>query len=181
MKIVLRVVFGIIALPILLLLYGIISAPMDNPVRLNSDKFRPIGLRIEGSFFGEGIKVRGYGSAWMQTYNLEKDLQPILGEMGLDYLNALKPFQGGDDGYSPWMVGPLDPEKVASSYPLNASILAGMKKVCPMTWNGPDRWCVWYQAILTKPKVYYAYGAGQIAILDPAQSYLQVMYLGPSL
>lgn len=180
MRILLRVVLCIIALPILLALYGTISARMNKPVRPDPDTFRPIGLRIERPIFGECIKVRGYELAWMQTYNLKKDLRPILEEMGLDYLNALKPFQGGTDGYSPWIVGPLDPAKVASAYPLNASILAGMKKECPMGWNGPDQSRVSYQTILTKPNVYYAYGAGRIAIIDPAQTYLQVMYLGPS-
>jgi hypothetical protein len=166
-KIILRVVLCIVALPILLILYTIVSARMGKPVHLDPDKFRPIGLRIEGPFTGEAIKVHGYGWAWMQIYDLEEDLRPILGEMGLEYLNALKPFQGGDDGYSPWIVGPLDPAKVASSYPLNASILAGMKKECPMTWEGPDPSCISRQAILKKPKVYYAYGAGRIAIVDP--------------
>ncbi|WP_325265660.1 hypothetical protein [uncultured Rhizobium sp.] len=179
MKFVLRVVLCIIALPIILISYTIISAQLAKPAHLDPDMFKPIGLRIEGPFSGEPIKVRGYGSGRIQTYNLEEDLRPILGEMGLEYLNALKPFRGGDDGYSPWIAGPLDPAKVASSYPVNASILAGMTKNCPMTWEGPDPSCVSRQAILTKPNVYYAYGAGRIAIVDPTQPYLQVVYIEP--
>jgi hypothetical protein len=179
-KIILRVVLCIIALPILLILYGIISARMAKPVHLDPDKFRPIGLRIEAPFSGESIKVRGYGLGYVQTYDLEEDLRPILAELGLEYLNALKPFHGGDDGYSPWIAGPLDPAKAASSYPLNASMLAGMKKECRITWEGPDPSCVMHQAVLTKQKVYYAYGAGRIAIVDPAQASLKVLYLEPS-
>jgi len=178
-----RILLVLIALPIALLTKTWVesSAYMRRAPEVDVTDLIPIGVRTQRLSFGRGIKIGGFRSAGIQTFALDEDLRDIISKLGLNYLNGLKAFQGGEDNYSLWMQSPMDVSKIQSAYPRNAKILTAFNEMCRNTaQRDRDDFCVSLDKALATSNVYFTYNQGNVVILDAMDFKLLIAYTGSS-
>ncbi len=142
--------------------------------------YLPTGVRVKGpepSRLHE-IDMKGYPTAAIAAFSLQKNVGFIVSELGLQYLNALKEITGEDDGYQPWKLDRLDPALFGSSFAEDAAMLLRFDEVCRVPKQWLERTCEKYIRLRKSPEAYYTHGQQRVAMIEPGSNAMLVIFAG---
>jgi len=143
--------------------------------------YLPTGLRVlegpEPSRLHE-IDMKGYPTAAIAVFALQKNVGFIVSELGLEYLNALKDVTGEDDGYQPWKFSRLDPALFGHLFEEDASMLLRFDDACRVPKEWWERTCENYVRLRKSPEAYYTHGQQRVAMIEPGSNAMLVIFAG---
>lgn len=154
------------------------SAYMKRPPKMDVRAMLPTGLRIGSFGWGEKLKLSEYRSAGVNTVDLAKNLNLIISELGLDYLNDLHRLKGADDGYAPWSESPIDVATMLRDAPLDAALLVSFQQKCASN-KEREFYCEALKRAESKAGIFYTYGEGRLLLLDAKANDLHFAFAGP--
>jgi hypothetical protein len=153
---------------------------MNRAPRVDARKFVPGGIRTEHGFqSGLDIKIPEYRAAGVRAFQLAKNLDDIIEELGLDYLNDLKRLRGEGDGYTDWSESPIDIESMKRGSPAEAAILISFQEACTDQRRKDSSMCLSLNSAKAGRGIFFALGNRRIILLDPKRRELQIAYAGP--
>tara|TARA_R110000850_G_scaffold8888_24_gene32689 strand:- start:1277 stop:1714 length:438 start_codon:yes stop_codon:yes gene_type:complete len=138
----------------------------------------PTGLRTTGGASGGGIKLDGYRSAGIRYFNLAENLDIIISELGLEYLNSLRSLKGGDDGYVEWSESPIDLIKLERDAPQVAAVLSSLRNECD-TNKTVKSYCFALEKAEKQKGLYYTYGTDEFLFMHAKALALSIVFSGP--
>ncbi|MGO6698167.1 hypothetical protein ELI49_31070 [Rhizobium ruizarguesonis] len=135
-------------------------------------------MRIDHGAYGQGLTLSGYKGAAVRTIALAKNLNIIIDELGIDYLNDLRRAKGRDDGYAEWTETPIDIADLQRTSPKDAAVLAALQKRCD---GQQDQifYCDGLKRAKKSPGLFFTHGDGRIVILEPKKLEMHVAFAGP--
>ncbi len=174
---------AIVITPITILVHSWLtgSAYMKRPPEVDVRSLVPTGLRTSGHPGGEKLKLSQYRSAGVTTISLAKNLNLIIEELGVDYLNDLRSFQGKGDGYEAWEETPIDVATLQRTVPLVAALLASYQKKCDSLASNKQRstYCRTFRDAESRTGIFYTYSQNEFLLVDAKFAELQIAFTGP--
>ncbi|MDK4735887.1 hypothetical protein [Rhizobium sp. CNPSo 3490] len=151
---------------------------MNRPPEVAKETYIPGGMRIEYIGSGEGLTLAGYNAAAVRTVRLAANLNIIIDELGIGFLNALKRAKGQDDGYAQWMETPINISDLETRSPKDGAILAALQKRCDKQKNELF-YCDGLERAKKNSGLFFTHGDGRIVILEPRTLQMHVAFSGP--
>jgi hypothetical protein len=153
---------------------------MNRPPDVDVKSILPGGIRTAHDFgSGSYIKVPQYKAAGVRTFELAKNVDLIVKELGLDYLSGLKRLRGQNDGFMDWSESPIDFERLRGTSDINAVVVQSLQKTCSDYRNKNNSYCIALKRARIETGYFFTYADSRIVILDPRSRGIHIAYSGP--